>query len=159
RTPRDPALGRGPDRISRRRAHRLVGPRTRAGLNLRIAIVTDAWYPQINGVVRTLDTVRGELTAQGPVIEVIAPDRFRTVPTPTYPEIPLALFPARKLRRLIEGFAPEAIHIATEGPLGWAARGYCLRRGFPFTTSFHTKFPEYIAARFRVPLRWGYAWM
>jgi glycosyltransferase involved in cell wall biosynthesis len=126
---------------------------------LRILIVTDAWFPQINGVVRTLDTVRKELTAEGHVIEVIAPDRFRTIPTPTYPEIPLALFPARKMRRLIDEFAPEAIHIATEGPLGWAARSYCLRRKLPFTTSFHTKFPEYIHARWRIPIRWGYAMM
>lgn len=126
---------------------------------LRIAIVTDAWYPQINGVVRTLDTVRGELTALGHTIEIVAPDRFRTVPTPSYPEIPLALFPARKVRRLLEAFAPEAIHIATEGPLGWAARRYCRKRGLPFTTSFHTKFPEYIHARLRLPVRWGYALM
>jgi len=126
---------------------------------LRIAIVTDAWFPQINGVVRTLDTVRGELRAMGHTVEVIAPDRFRTVPTPTYPEIPLALFPARKVRRLIDAFAPEAIHVATEGPLGWAARRYCLRRELPFTTSFHTKFPEYIHARWRIPIRLGYALM
>jgi glycosyltransferase involved in cell wall biosynthesis len=126
---------------------------------MRILIVTDAWYPQINGVVRTLDTVRGELTRAGHVIEVVAPDRFRSIPAPTYPEIPLALFPARKMRRLIDAFAPEAIHIATEGPLGWAARRYCLRRGLPFTTSFHTKFPEYIHARWRIPIRWGYAMM
>jgi len=126
---------------------------------MRIAIVTDAWFPQINGVVRTLDTVRGELTAMGHRIEVIAPDRFRTVPTPTYPEIPLALLPARKARRILDGFAPEAIHIATEGPLGWAARRYCLRRKLPFTTSFHTKFPEYVHARWRIPVRWGYAMM
>ena len=79
---------------------------------LRIAIVTDAWYPQIDGVVRTLDTVRSELTALGHTIEIIAPDRFRSIPTPSYPEIPLALFPARKVRRLLEAFAPEAIHIA-----------------------------------------------
>ncbi len=79
--------------------------------------------------------------------------------TPTYPEIPLALLPAWKMRRLIEGFAPEAIHIATEGPLGWAARRHCLTRGLPFTTSFHTKFPEYIHARWRVPTAWGYAMM
>ena len=126
---------------------------------MRILIVTDAWYPQINGVVRTLDTVRDELASLGHSVEVIAPDRFRTIPTPTYPEIPLALFPARKMRRLIESFAPEAIHIATEGPLGWAARRFCLRRELPFTTSFHTKFPEYIHARFRLPVRWGYALM
>lgn len=126
---------------------------------MRILIVTDAWYPQINGVARTLDTVRGELARAGHTIEVIAPDRFRTIPTPTYPEIPLALFPARKMRRCIDAFAPEAIHIATEGPLGWAARRYCLGRKLPFTTSFHTKFPEYIHARWRVPVRWGYALM
>jgi glycosyltransferase involved in cell wall biosynthesis len=124
---------------------------------LRIAIVTDAWYPQVNGVVRTLDTVRREIEAMGHAVEVIAPHLFRTVPTPTYPEIRLALFPARKLRRLLDAFAPDAIHIATEAPLGWAARRYCLRRNLPFTTSFHTKFPEYIHARFRVPVRWGYA--
>jgi glycosyltransferase involved in cell wall biosynthesis len=126
---------------------------------MRIAIVTDAWYPQVNGVVRTLDTVRGELAKMGHAVEVIAPDRFRTVPAPSYPEIPLALFPARKLGRLLAAFAPEAIHIATEGPLGWAARRLCLRRGLPFTTSFHTKFPEYIHARWRIPVGWGYALM
>ena len=126
---------------------------------MRILIVTDAWFPQINGVVRTLDTVRGELARAGHAVEVVAPDRFRTIPTPSYPEIPLALFPARKMRRLIDAFAPEAIHIATEGPLGWAARRYCRRRRLPFTTSFHTKFPEYIHARWRIPVAWGYALM
>jgi len=126
---------------------------------LRVAIVTDAWFPQINGVVRTLDTVRRELITLGHAVEVIAPDRFRTMPAPSYPEIPLALLPARKMRRLLDAFAPEAIHIATEGPLGWAARRYCLRRNLPFTTSFHTKFPEYIHARWRVPISWGYAMM
>lgn len=126
---------------------------------LRIAIVTDAWYPQVNGVVRTLDTVRRELAAMGHAVEIVAPDRFRTIPAPSYPEIPLALFPARRLRRLLDDFAPEAIHIATEGPLGWAARRYCRARRLPFTTSFHTKFPEYIHARWRVPIRWGYALM
>jgi glycosyltransferase involved in cell wall biosynthesis len=126
---------------------------------LRIAIVTDAWYPQINGVVRTLDTVRRELTELGHPIEIIAPDRFRTIPAPSYPEIPLALLPGRRMKRLLDEFAPEAIHIATEGPLGWAARRYCLRRRLPFTTSFHTKFPEYIHARWRIPIRWGYAMM
>lgn len=124
---------------------------------MRILIVTDAWYPQVNGVVRTLDTVRGELVAMGHAVEVIAPDRFRTVPCPTYPEIRLALFPRRRIRRLIDGFRPDAIHIATEGPLGWAARRVCLGRGLPFTTSFHTKFAEYIHARFRIPVAWGYA--
>jgi glycosyltransferase involved in cell wall biosynthesis len=126
---------------------------------LRILIVTDAWFPQVNGVVRTLDTVRAELGVLGHTVEVIAPDRFRTIPTPTYPEIRLALFPGRKVRRLIEDFSPEAIHIATEGPLGWAARRHCLRHKLPFTTSFHTKFPEYVHARFRIPIRWSYTLM
>ncbi len=126
---------------------------------MRIAIVTDAWFPQVNGVVRTLDRVRAELVALGHAVDMIAPDRFRTVPTPTYPEIRLAVLPGRKLRRLLDGLAPDAIHIATEGPLGWAARAYCLRRRLPFTTSFHTKFPEYVHARFRIPVRWGYALM
>lgn len=126
---------------------------------LRIAIVTDAWFPQVNGVVRTLATVRGELEAMGHTVEIVAPDRFRTIPTPTYPEIRLALLPGRKVRRLLDEFGPDAIHIATEGPLGWAARRHCLRRKLPFTTSFHTKFPDYIHARFRLPVRWGYALM
>jgi glycosyltransferase involved in cell wall biosynthesis len=82
---------------------------------------------------------------------VIGPDRFRTIPLPTYPDIRLALFPSRKLVRLIETFAPDALHIATEGPLGAAARRWALRRGYAFTTSFHTKFPEYVQARIGLP--------
>jgi glycosyltransferase involved in cell wall biosynthesis len=124
---------------------------------VRILIVTDAWFPQVNGVVRTLATVRDELAAMGHEVEVIAPNGFRSVPCPTYPEIRLALLPGRKLRRRADEFAPDAIHIATEGPLGWAARRYCRRRKLPFTTSFHTRFPEYVHARFRLPVRWGYA--
>ena len=126
---------------------------------LKIVVVTDAWYPQVNGVVRTLDTVRGELVALGHHVAVISPDRFRTIPCPTYPEIRLALFPAARVRRLVDDFGPDAIHIATEGPLGWAARRLCRKRGLPFTTSFHTKFPEYVHARFRIPVSWGYAVM
>ena len=120
-------------------------------------MVTDAWFPQVNGVVRTLATVRDELQAIGHEVEVISPDRFRSLPCPTYPEIRLALFPARRLRQLAEAFQPDAIHIATEGPLGWAARRWCLRRKLPLTTSFHTRFPEYVHARFRLPVAWGYA--
>jgi glycosyltransferase involved in cell wall biosynthesis len=124
---------------------------------MRILIVTDAWLPQINGVVRTLDTVRGELDALGHRVEVISPKDFRTIPCPTYPEIRLALWPGHRIARVIARFEPQAIHIATEGPLGWAARRICLKRELPFTTSFHTKFPEYIHARFRIPIAWGYA--
>lgn len=89
----------------------------------------------------------------------VTPDRFRSIPCPTYPEIRLALRPGRRLARLIEAAQPCAIHIATEGPLGWAARRYCLKRRVPFTTAYHTKFPEYIQARFRVPLPLSYAVM
>jgi glycosyltransferase involved in cell wall biosynthesis len=125
----------------------------------RILIVSDAWTPQVNGVVRTLATVAAELRAMGHVVEVIGPDRFRTLPCPTYPEIRLALGPRRRLARLIEAFAPEHLHIATEGPLGWAARAWARRRGAAFTTSFHTKFAEYLHARTRVPTVWTYAWL
>jgi len=125
----------------------------------RILIVTDAWFPQVNGVVRTLATVAAELRAMGHVVEVIGPDRFRTIPCPTYPDIPLSLLPRRRLVRMIEQFNPEALHIATEGPLGMAARSWAKRTGFSFTTAFHTRFAEYIRARTRVPVRPIYAWM
>jgi glycosyltransferase involved in cell wall biosynthesis len=126
---------------------------------MRIAIVSDAWFPQVNGVVRTLDTVRGKLAAAGHELLVIGPDRFRTLPCPTYPEIRLALLPARAVAALLDGFQPDAVHIATEGPLGMAARHHCLARGWRFTTSFHTKFAEYLHARTRFPMSWTYAWM
>jgi len=124
---------------------------------MRILIVSDAWHPQVNGVVRTLSTVQRELQTMGHDVHVIGPDRFRTVPCPTYPEIRLALFPGRKLARLIRNFVPDAIHIATEGPLGMAARRYCLKRRLPFTTAYHTRFPEYVRARLLFPLAWTYA--
>jgi glycosyltransferase involved in cell wall biosynthesis len=122
-------------------------------------IVTDAWRPQVNGVVRTLTTVTDELRAMGHAVEVIGPDRFRTIPCPTYPDIALSLLPQRKLARLIRDFAPDALHVATEGPLGMAARGWARRRGYNFTTAFHTRFAEYIHARTRMPVRPIYAWM
>jgi len=125
----------------------------------RILIVTDAWKPQVNGVVRTLATVVRELTAMGHVVEVIGPDRFRTVPCPTYPDISLSLLPRRRLVRIIEAFKPDALHIATEGPLGLAARSWAKRSGFAFTTAFHTRFAEYIKARTGMPVRPIYAWM
>ncbi|EDP61320.1 Glycosyltransferase [alpha proteobacterium BAL199] len=127
--------------------------------NLHVAIVSDAWHPQVNGVVRTLATTGDELRALGHRVSFITPEHFRTIPCPTYPEIRLALFPERKIARLLDAAAPCAIHIATEGPLGHAARRYCLNRGLPFTTAYHTKFPEYLAARSRIPPAWTYALM
>ena len=115
---------------------------------MKILLVTDAWHPQMNGVVRTLDTTVGILRERGHAVEVIAPsDGYRTFPLPTYPDIRLAPFAARDVRRRMIAFGPEAVHIATEGPLGQVARAACLRWGMPFTTSYHTKFPEYIKAR------------
>jgi glycosyltransferase involved in cell wall biosynthesis len=113
----------------------------------------------VNGVVRTLRTVAAELTAMGRVVEVIGPDRFRTLPCPTYPDIRLSLFPRRKLHRLIMAFAPDALHISTEGPLGMAARAWAIKHKCAFTTAFHTRFPEYLYARTRIPTGWSYAWM
>jgi glycosyltransferase involved in cell wall biosynthesis len=128
-------------------------------LSHRILIVTDAWSPQVNGVVRTLTTVVKELRATGHAVKVISPDLFRTIPCPTYSDIPLALLPRRKLVRIIEAFKPEAMHISTEGPLGLAARSWAMRNGFNFTTAFHTRFAEYIKARTGLPVRPVYAWM
>jgi glycosyltransferase involved in cell wall biosynthesis len=125
--------------------------------NRRILIISDAWVPQVNGVVRTLVTVTEELRRLGDTVEVIGPDRFPTVPTPGYPEIRLALAPRRRLARLAEAFAPDSVHISTEGPLGWAMRALCRRRGWRFTTSFHTKFPEYLHARTRIPTSLSWA--
>src|SRR3954454_6786468 len=123
---------------------------------MRILIISDAWHPQVNGVVRTLTMLASELTELGQLVEVIGPDRFRTVPMPSYGTIQLAIAPSARLVPMIEAFRPEALHIATEGPLGWAARRWALRRGAPFTTSFHTRFPEYLHARARVPIAFGY---
>lgn len=126
---------------------------------MRVALVTDAWYPQINGVVRTLDTTCRTLEAMGHEVIRIAPERFRTIPCPTYPEIRLAVGAGRAVRQALEDAEPDAVHIATEGPLGLAARNFCVRRGWPFTTSFHTRFPEYIHARFRIPISWSYRFL
>jgi glycosyltransferase involved in cell wall biosynthesis len=125
----------------------------------RILIVTDAWAPQVNGVVRTLMTVTEELRGLGHVVEVIGPDRFHTVPCPTYPEIRLSVLPGRSLVGMIEAFNPDALHIATEGPLGMAGRRWAMRTGAAFTTSFHTRFAEYIRARTGIPVGPIYAWM
>jgi glycosyltransferase involved in cell wall biosynthesis len=124
---------------------------------LRIAIITDAWWPQVNGVVRTLTETRRELSAAGHDVLMITPEQFRTIPCPTYPEIRLSIAAGGAVARLLDEFKPEAVHIATEGPLGWTARRYCVKRDVPFTTAYHTRFPEYVRARFGVPLSWPYA--
>jgi glycosyltransferase involved in cell wall biosynthesis len=126
---------------------------------MNIVIVSDAWLPQVNGVVNTLNRTRQELERFGHSVHVIGPDRFRTVACPTYPEIRLSLFPAKKLRALLAELKPDAVHIATEGPLGLAARSWCLKNDFPFTTSFHTQFPEYVWLRTRIPLALSYRMM
>ncbi|HEY1722297.1 MAG TPA: glycosyltransferase family 1 protein [Magnetospirillaceae bacterium] len=123
---------------------------------MRIVLITDAWKPQLNGVVRTLGILKSELERLGHQPTYITPDLFRTIPCPTYPEIRLSLAPSGRLARMIEEVRPEAIHISTEGPLGWAARALCRRRGLPFSTAYHTKFPEYIYARARIPLSLSY---
>jgi glycosyltransferase involved in cell wall biosynthesis len=126
---------------------------------LRILLATDAWAPQVNGVVMTLrNTIRGVEQA-GHTVEVIGPDRFRSVPCPTYPEIRLALSPFNLFARLAKRFAPDAVHISTEGPVGMAARRFCLREGLGFTTAYHTRFPEYVHARVRLPVRFSYRWL
>jgi len=121
---------------------------------MKILIVTDAWAPQVNGVVRTLQSVRRELEAKGHEIEMISPDLFRNFPCPTYPEIRLALAGARRIGALIETADPDAVHIATEGPLGLAARRWCLDNCYHFTTAYHTQFPDYVARRTRLPAEW-----
>lgn len=121
---------------------------------MRIAIVTDAWEPQVNGVVRTLKSVRAVLEAQGHMVEVVSPDRFYSLPCPTYPEIRLAVATTGAVGAMIEAFGPDAIHLATEGPLCVAARRWCLRQGYPFTTAYHTQFPDYVSARSGVPAEW-----
>ncbi len=126
---------------------------------MRIALVTDAWLPQVNGVVRTLGMTVDCLRSKGNEVLVVSPLDFRTVPCPTYPSIRLAVLPGRRTAKLLERFGPDAIHIATEGPIGHAARRYCLRHGLPFTTAFHTQFPEYIRLRAPLPIAWSYAYL
>jgi len=124
--------------------------------NLKIIVATDAWKPQLNGVVRTLDTLGQILTGLGNEVRYITPNEFRSVPLPSYPEIRLSLLPNHRVAKIINDFQPDAIHIATEGPIGRAARRFCKRRGYPYTTSFHTRFAEYAAERWAVPISWGY---
>jgi glycosyltransferase involved in cell wall biosynthesis len=124
-----------------------VIPQQEGETGMKLTLVTDAWEPQINGVVRTLATTVRLLAARGVRVQVISPDQFWSVPMPSYPEIRLAMTTRRRIARMIRDFAPDALHIATEGPLGWLARGWALKAGFAFTTSFHTRFPDYVAAR------------
>jgi glycosyltransferase involved in cell wall biosynthesis len=126
---------------------------------LRILVATDAWEPQVNGVVRTLTRVVAELKAMGHTVEVISPDQFKTFPLPTYPEIKVAIGVYEPVQERFKAFEPEAIHIATEGPIGLAARRICVEWKLPFTTSYHTRFPEYVSARLPLPLAAGYAYM
>ncbi len=124
---------------------------------MKLALITDAWHPQVNGVVTTLVELVTHLQHMGHEVMVIEPGCFHTRACPGYPGIDLAVAPGRKLARMLDEFAPDAIHLATEGPLGWAGRRYCLRRRLAFTTAFHTKFPEIAHAAFKLPLSWGYA--
>jgi glycosyltransferase involved in cell wall biosynthesis len=124
---------------------------------VKIAFVTDAWAPQVNGVARTLAALHDGLIAGGHEAYALTPDLFHTLRCPTDPEVRLALHARPALTRRLDALAPDAIHIATEGPLGLGARAYCLGRGLCFTTAYHTKFPEYLKARFGIPLAWGYA--
>lgn len=123
---------------------------------MKICVVTDAWHPQINGVVTTLGRTVATLQGWGHKVETITPDRFATLPCPTYPEIRLSLVWRPTIERMLNHFAPDAVHIATEGPLGWAARSACCRQGLGFTTSYHTRFPEYIRMRLPLSLRLSY---
>ena len=125
---------------------------------LRIAIITDAWTPQINGVVKTLENVGEELSKLGHEIEFITPNRFPTLPNPFYPEIHLTYW-TEKLKDIIKRVDPQAIHIATEGPLGLAGRSYAKEQGLPFTTSYHTKFPEFLYEFFKIPKDITYAYL
>jgi glycosyltransferase involved in cell wall biosynthesis len=126
---------------------------------MRILIVTDAWRPQVNGVVRTLTETMRELTAMGYTVELLSPLEFKTMPCPTYPDIRLSLLPYRRVSMRIREFSPDAIHIATEGPLGIAARRYCIKNKLAFTTAYHTRFPEYVQARIKLPVKVSYAWL
>ena len=121
---------------------------------MKIAIATDAWVPQVNGVVRTLQVTVAQMRDRGHEVELITPDAFLTVPMPGYSEIRLAVAPRAGMRRTLRTFAPDVVHIVTEGPVGWAARRWCIDKGVAFTTAFHTRFPDYLAVRTGVSPDW-----
>lgn len=154
--PRKRRIARLLGRLRRRPLPKEVG---RFSEPLRIVIVSDAAPPQVNGVVRTLQQLIGNLREAGHDVTFITPDLFRTVPLPTYREIRLAILPGRRIAQMIRKANPNAIHIATEGPLGLATRRFCIRNNIPFSTSFHTRFAEYLHARTGIPLSWGYAFL
>ncbi len=126
---------------------------------MRIAIATDAWYPQTNGVVTTLSKTVEMLQSLGHDVLLLTPEPFRSVPLPTYKSIRLAILPGRQTGKMLEQFQPDAVHVATEGTIGLAVRRYCVRMGIPFTTSYHTQFPQYIRLRAPIPLSWSYAFL
>ncbi len=125
---------------------------------MKVLVATDAWHPQVNGVVRTYERLTEEAAGLGCEITLLTPSEFNTVPCPTYPEIRLALPGYNYIIDRLDLIDPDAVHIATEGPIGWMTRRYCKKRGVPFTTSFHTRFPEYVSSRFGLPASWIYAW-
>ena len=147
-----------PMRSERRLREAITAPRD-AMRPMRIMLASDAWEPQVNGVVRTLTRVVSELEAMGHTVEVIHPGQFKTFPLPTYAEIKVAIGVYEPVQERFKAFEPEAVHIATEGPIGLAARRICVEWKLPFTTSYHTRFPEYVSARLPLPLAAGYAYM
>lgn len=126
---------------------------------MNLTIVTDAWSPQVNGVVTTMRNTSEHLSRAGHKVTLITPEGFSTVPCPGYREIRLSILPGRRVSRAMEVNAADAVHIATEGPLGSAARRWCLRNGIPFATSCHTQFPEYVRLRAPIPTAWTYGWL
>ncbi len=126
-------------------------------MKMKILIVTDAWEPQINGVVRTLKMTQRELAKLGHEVVFLTPLDFKSIPCPTYPEISLALASTKTVKTLIESIKPDCLHIATEGPLGWSARRIAIQKGWKFTSAYHSRFPEYVNARFKIPTSWTYA--
>ena len=121
---------------------------------MKIVVATDAWHPQVNGVVRSLSMTVEHMRRSGHMVEVIEPGRFRTIPCPTYPEVRLALGCGRAVARALDEMQPDRIHISTEGPIGWATRSWCLKHGRHFTTAFHTRFPDYVSIRTGIPAEW-----
>lgn len=126
---------------------------------MKIIIITDAWHPQVNGVVRTYENISEQLEKLGHTVKVVGPSDFKySIPMPGYPEIRLAINPYRQLKKIIEEFDPDCIHVSAEGPLGWAGRKYCVKHGKKYTTSYHTHFPDYVAKRFAkyLPFMYGF---